>query len=295
MIHEKTYFDRQVGHWRFSLRQKYLYTDHHSGKIHMNKCFTVKKINPNDKDAWYHDRFIFFTGWHRPRCIYTTAGHSDDRPCLEISLGLGWLYVYLPRKNKNNENKPVRKYGFYLYGEGRGLFDTLFYYKNRNGHTNICSVKMPWAYEFYRHSIYLKDGSWWTMLEKERRKAYKSENVSDESKFHLYDDSELIYKEEHPFKYVTKGGTTQETTATCFIEEREWRRKWTSWTRLGNHVKTNISISFADEMGNQRDTWKGGVLGVGAPMTREEKRLRDIESALRRYEEEVNRIHDYDR
>lgn len=42
MIHEKTYFDRQVGHWRFCLRQNYLYTDKHSGKIHMNKCFTIR-------------------------------------------------------------------------------------------------------------------------------------------------------------------------------------------------------------------------------------------------------------
>ena len=46
-------------------------------------------------------------------------------------------------------------------------------------------------------------------------------------------------------------------------------------------------------MGNQRGSWKGGVLGAGCEVTPEEKKNRDFETPLRRYEEKVNKIHDY--
>ena len=68
----------------------------------------------------------------------------------------------------------------------------------------------------------------------------------------------------------------QETTATCYIEEREWRQRWLSWTSLFNLVHTEVNIQFADEMGNRRGSWKGGTIGVYAPMTKEERTNADI-------------------
>ena len=46
-------------------------------------------------------------------------------------------------------------------------------------------------------------------------------------------------------------------------------------------------------MGNQRGSWKGGVLGIGCEVTPEEKKNQDFETPLRRYEEKVNKMHDY--
>jgi hypothetical protein len=40
---------------------------------------------------------------------------------------------------------------------------------------------------------------------------------------------------------------------------------------------------------------EGGVLGVSCNVTNHEKEDIDFESALRRYEKKVNKIHDYDR
>ena len=77
------------------------------------------------------------------------------------------------------------------------------------------------------------------------------------------------------------------------MEEREWRPKWLRWTKLFRTVRTTLNIEFKDEMGNQRGSWKGGVLGVGCEVTPEEKKNRDFETPLRRYEEKVNKIHDY--
>ena len=67
------------------------------------------------------------------------------------------------------------------------------------------------------------------------------------------------------------------------------------WTSLFNIVHTEVNIQFADEMGNRRGSWKGGVIGVYAPMTKEERANADIESALRRYEEKVNNTKSLDR
>ena len=113
--------------------------------------------------------------------------------------------------------------------------------------------------------------------------------------YDLRDDDEAIKREKYQFTYTTKYGERQETTATCFMEEREWRQRWLKWTKLFNHVSPDVNISFADEMGSERGSWKGGVIGVGAPMTKEERDNLDMESAFRRYEERVNRIKSYDR
>lgn len=297
MVNEKEYFCYCIGKWRFRFKQNYLWTDKKTGKVHMNKRFSIERIDDKDADGWYKYWLNFYTGFHHPCCVYDTVEYEDNRHNMRISIGWGILYIYFPWRNKkvNEEdvNNPEPKYGFYFYGEGK-IPDTLVYYRNKNGHNESHSIELPWSYKFYRHSIYLDDGSWWTMLDKERMKARKKEKIKfTDPRFYLPEDSELIYKEKHPFTYVTKSGEVQKTTATCFIEEREWRRKWLKWTKLYNLVRTTVSISFDDEMGNERGSWKGGVLGVSAPMTKEEKENKDIVGALRRYEAEVNRIHDY--
>ena len=299
MINEKEYFDWRIGNWRFVLKQDYLYTDKHTGKIHMNKKFSIKKIDPKDPDSWYQNWLGFYTGFHHPCCVYETAEYEGNRHNMHISIGLGILYLYFPWRNKRvheeDINNPEPKYGFYLYGEN-GFFDTFVYYTNKKGKNDTKHVRMPWTSDFYRHSVYLEDGTCWTMYKKERRKAHKKENVRwDDPRFFLPEDSNLIHKEVYPFTYTTKNGEVQETTATCFIEEREWRPKWLKWTKLFSHVYPCVSIHFKDEMGNRRGSWKGGVLGVSAPMTKEEWNSHNIETPLRRYEKEVNRIHDYDR
>ena len=72
------------------------------------------------------------------------------------------------------------------------------------------------------------------------------------------------------------------------MEEREWRPKWMRWTKFFRIVRTTLNIEFKDEMGNQRGSWKGGVIGVGCEVTQDEKKNQDFETPLRRYEEKVS-------
>lgn len=299
MFQEKFIFDFTLFGWRFMLRQNFQYKDMETGKEHYNHVFKIRYEKETPTDYIIKDWVVFYTGFSNVECVYDTIDYEDARHRLILSLGWGKLYMHFPWKNKNRDmedvNNPEPKYGFYLYGDGK-FFDSFWYYTNKNGKSDVKCVYMPWSYEFYRHSILLKDGTWWTMLEKERRKARKDGiDTWKDRRYHLDDDDESILRRQYPFKYVTKGGEVQETTATCYLEEREWRPKWFMWTGLFKKVRTELAINFCDEMGNQKDTWKGGVIGVGTVVTKEERENADMESALRRYEEKVNNTKEYDR
>ena len=292
MIDEKEYFDFSIGKFHFTLRQNYEYTDRKTGKVHMNKRFRIYTYNDNDEFQSWVD---FYTGWNKLCFVYDTCEYEGNRHSLHVSLGWGSLWIYFPWRNKKvfeeDVNNPQPKYGFYLYGEGK-FFDSFWYYKNKNGHSHTKSINMPWTFDFYRHSFLTYDG-WFTCLESERRKARKRGEDTFAYPYHLRDDDQRLIKKEFPFRYVTKSGEVQDTTATCFMEEREWRPRWLKWTKLFRHVRTSLDIQFKDELGNQRGSWKGGVLGVGCEVNKEEKKNQDFETPLRRYEKEVTRIHDY--
>ena len=299
-MEEKIYFDFHIGCWHFILKQNYEYTDRETKKVHMNKVFKIRYEKETENDYIIRDWMNFYTGWQYPCLVYDTIDYSDNRHNLRCSIGWGILYLYFPWRNsyakEEDVNNERHKWGFYCYGEGRRLFDSIWLCYGKDGKARHKVFDMPWQNKFYRHSIYLKDGTWWTMLDKERMKARKQGiNIWKDKRFYLDDTDDSIYKKTYPFKYVTKDGVTQETTATCYIEEREWRQRWLSWTSLFNLMHTEVNIQFADEMGNRRGSWKGGAIGVYAPMTKEERANADIESALRRYEEKVNNTKSLDR
>lgn len=292
---EKEYFDFYIGKFHFVLKQNYEYTDKHTGKVHYNHVFKISSYN---EDRGFFDWLNFYTGWKHLNFVYDTCSYEDNRHHLRCSLGWGQLYLYFPWTNKNAPygedcNNPEKKYGFYFYGEGKGLADSFWYYKNNDGHSKTKCVDLPWAYDMTRHSMLLKDG-WYDMYEKDRIKHIKNGTIDEHRKeFEIWDDDERLLKKSFPFKYVTKSGELQETTATCYMEEREWRPKCMKWSGLFKHLRTQMWINFKDEMGNQRGSWKGGVLGCGCEITKEEKKNMDFETPLRRYEKEVNRIHDF--
>jgi len=101
------------------------------------------------------------------------------------------------------------------------------------------------------------------------------------------------------FRYVTNRGELQETTATVRrVERRTWqwvlfkwlgRRVGWPFTRIGRKVSHDLDISFADEMGSERGSWKGGVIGSGCAWIPGEP----VEAALRRYESRQNMTHGF--
>lgn len=297
MVNEKTYINFYIGKFHIELKDNYEYTDNKTGKAHFRKLFRISSYNTNDGSI--SDWISIYSGLSYPCFVYETCGYSDNRHTMHFSLGYGKVYIVFPWKNKNvyeeDINNPEKKYGFYLYGDG-GFFDSFWYYVNKNGHSDVKSIDMPWSYKFYRHSILLKDGSWWTSLDKDVRKARKSgiDTYSDK-RYYLDSDDESIFKAKLPFSYTTKHGTEQNTTATVRMEEREWRQRWLYWTKLFNHVSTVLEIEFNDEMGNKRGSWKGGTLGCSCKVTKNQKEKLDLITPLKRFEKEANSTKYFDK
>jgi len=78
-------------------------------------------------------------------------------------------------------------------------------------------------------------------------------------------------------------------TASTHIEEREWRFgtglfKWLSLFRPAR-IRRSLSIEFAKEVGTQKGSWKGGLIGTGIHMLPGELH----EAAFRRYCEQEHR------
>ena len=293
---EKEYFDFSIFNLHFQLKQHFIYFDREKQKPVYRKAFKIY-YEKDDGYDWIHREWLnFYTGWEMPRFIYDTFSYEDDRRHhMIISLGWGNLYLYFPWKNRhtdwNDFNDPEPEYGYYFYGEGK-FFDEIVLKLGKKSKT----VYMPWALEFYKRSVLLKGNKWWGHTQKEVRKAKKQgKYVWNDPKFNIEYDDKRIYTERVIFTYTTVGGEVQHTTATCHVEVREWRPRWFMWTKLFRHVRRDLEIQFDDEMGNQRGSWKGGVLGVSAPITQDEIDRLDFVSPLRRYEKKVNEIHDYDR
>lgn len=292
---EKEYFHFRLFNLHFQLRKTVEYFNREKQKYVYRNVFKIYFEKETDTDWIHRDWLNFYTGWNHPCFVYDTYSYDDDnRHHLRVSLGWGVLYLYFPWKTYSvgevDFNDPEPQYGFYFYGEGK-FFDEIVFHL---GKERKC-IYMPWALDFYKKDVMLKNSVWWTCNEKDIKKARKQGiQTWKDPRFNLDDDDERILKKKYPFTYVAKNGEIQNTTATCHVEIREWRPKWFMWTKAFRFVRRDLEINFNDEMGNRRGSWKGGVLGVSAPITRDEIYAEDFETPLRRYEEKVNRTHDYD-
>lgn len=81
----------------------------------------------------------------------------------------------------------------------------------------------------------------------------------------------------------------QRLTAHTRIEEREWHFgtgwfKWLSWFRRPK-IRRSLDITFSDETGRDKGSWKGGVMGTGIDMLPGELH----EAAFRRFCDQEHR------
>jgi hypothetical protein len=81
-----------------------------------------------------------------------------------------------------------------------------------------------------------------------------------------------------PYRYTCRDGTVQDVNATVFVDRLTWRRKWTPF----HMSRTSIDVHFSSEVGEGKDSWKGGCIGCGYEMQKGE----NAEQCLRRMEKE---------
>jgi hypothetical protein len=134
---------------------------------------------------------------------------------------------------------------------------------------------LPWKqWRNVRHTMYGLEGEhFWTEATKPRRD---------------WDDWHKAREQCPKARFLIEDFDGARIVASTYIEEREWRfgEKWCAWLSLFRRakVKRSLSIDFAQEVGLDKGSWKGGLMGHGIDMLPGELH----EAAFRRYcEQEV--------
>jgi hypothetical protein len=237
-------------------------------------------------------------GWYSFYKKYNTslyvekAGYFDERPQVHISLtqivvivllplllffswwflllapfmfiGWGKMYVNLPIKTGIQDCESAA-WGFNYHD------NTIWWYTggggNFSGGKKWKTFVMPWNLEWYRTSLLLKDDTWDNEFKGDRKDYYDDTKWGDK-KWSIQAD----YLDRHNNKTVS---------STIYVYEREWRRKGLMKlplvSKLFNRVSKSLDISFSEEVGSVKGSWKGGTIGRSTPVNAGESIMECIE------------------
>lgn len=112
-------------------------------------------------------------------------------------------------------------------------------------------IYMPWMWDHCFTEVQRADGSWvpqvneWDGLPPDGR-----------------------YVEAFPYRYVCDSGEVQNVRADVYVERRTWTWRWFKWLRLPfpKMTRQSIDVSFSEEVGDRKGSWKGGCVGCGWEM-----------------------------
>jgi len=160
-----------------------------------------------------------------------------------IFIGWGQLYINLPIKTGIQDSESAawgfnyHDNTFWIYIGGGGNFD---------GGKKWKTINMPWALEWFRTSLLLRDDTWEHEFKGDRKSFY-----SDKWKNKRYqiraDFNDKV--------------NNQIVGSTIHIEEREWRRRGLMFTKLFSKVRRTINVDYDSEVGGGKGSWKGGTVG----------------------------------
>lgn len=256
----------------------------------------IRAIRWSDNDRYFGPFTYAYDPRSREFALMLGSGDGDDYPgCrLRVRIGRHTLIIALPaiirpwRQWHEIRTEPTRSQ---MIAEGRqpGYWDK---YEREYGFSTLDNVLhlhfgpqthnsettkskcwfYPWAdHKCIRHSLYDLDGEHFATLPEWgfRHKhgwAVKNaiEAICPTAQFDFKDfDGEQI-------------------TATCKIEEREWRRGRGIFHLLfigRNMVRRSLDLHFSSEVGKRKGSWKGGTVGHSIDMLAGET----VEAAFRRY------------
>ena len=204
----------------------------------------------------------WYTGWHwwHFEISYNECGYEEGWAHLVIAM-FGWYnQIQLPfikSKRFPDGDCDAPRWGIAVHD------NTLWVYYGGEGnwgkHKRYRSWYLPWfSSDCVRHDIETKDPATGEL----RMTPYKvlSEMNTADGRYQPIEENPLtnIHYADFTDKY---DGTV--LTAAFYVEEREWRRKWFHWTRLGRTLRRSIDIQFSEEVGSRKGSWKGGTVGCG--------------------------------
>lgn len=205
----------------------------------------------------------FKWGYFAPRWGFSLllhrGGYFDQRYAIHFHFIWGAIHIYLPLKTRIPESCNTPKYGIEIHNSTFWI-----HLGGKMNDSEQCDSKwitcylpfFSWVHDWHR--LQLPDGTWIP---------------------YSYDDRDRAYSEKHGFRYVLNSGKVQHREAKCFVEERQWHRKWFPFLKMNKRV---IDVSFSDEVGERTGSWKGGTVGCSYDLLPSET----IVECLRRMEKE---------
>ena len=130
-------------------------------------------------------------------------------------------------------------------------------------------IHMPWEWEWVRSSFLMPDGtSWAHELRGWRRSGHLG---TDRERTHFLPSTDLPqWSEKLPYRYVLRSGEVQNVEATIQVHEMEWRWRWLPWLAFPRMIRRSIDVRFSGEVGERAGSWKGGTIGCGYDLRRNE-------------------------
>lgn len=207
------------------------------------------------KEKWiFENSWLIFYFSNRFDISYETCGYFDNRPRINLCLGFFSLTLIFPFRNKWTDECDSPKWGIAIHN------NTFWVYKGGEGNDNGGNKWWTWdipflTKEWVRTSILLKDNTW--------------EHETKGNRKEFYEDK---WKEKQAcwnYDFLDKYDNTIIPTK-IYVEEREWRPKWLTWTKLFASIRKTIDVDFSQEVGRRKGSWKGGTIGCSYDLLKDE-------------------------
>ena len=214
------------------------------------------------KDKWiFESKWLVFYWTINFDISFEICGYFDNRPRINLDIIFFNLTLILPFRNKWTDECDCPKWGIAIHN------NTFWLYKGGKGNMNGGSKWWTWNIPFItkdwvRTSILLKDDTW--------AKSFYDKELKDKQKKWDY-----VYTDKYD---------NEKIPTTIYVEEREWRPKWLKWTKMFAIINRTIDVHFSKEVGKRKGSWKGGTLGCGYTLRKNETPL----ECLKRMEVERN-------
>lgn len=213
-------------------------------------------------------------------CRFEDGGSSAKRPN-HYSLCLFGLWIRLWSTASEVRDDMLDSWGFSYHGDSKCL--------HLSWRDRCKIVYMPWSLDHYRTEVLVGTAphgrSWfdkqWVQYERYRRVSKEELEASHREGTPLEvtnpEPDGMFTASGIPFTYLMKSGEVQNTTITVrHVERMMWVRKFAKWRLFrwlirpewwpGKKVRETVEVEFANEMGSERGSWKGGVIGTGFEM-----------------------------
>jgi len=200
-----------------------------------------------------------------------TDRYSELTDMLVIHPFIFSAYLHLPTKwcaiRSGGDMSDGKSYGFYVYESLKNFHTLVLQWGKKSKH-----IEMPWTYRWFSTEI----------LDHNYNVVYHEDKDTTGNWLNNMEQREAIRKlteKTYDYTYVRNNGEVQRRKATVVVERRVWTMRWLPFKK---HIQTSIRVTFDKEIGEQVNTWKGGVTGCGYDISKDET----PEMTLRRMERE---------